>query len=136
MPITGCRRHHTQAILPARLQQIQPAGKHTMRVRLEEGAYNRVTYIDGLQQTNVDGTMTANVINVGGSTPQIGICIDSASCTPTIPATNTAAFNISIPYEFPSKPLLGLHFFQSMEQSTSTTAADFAQESLRLKTEY
>ncbi|HEY3778483.1 MAG TPA: hypothetical protein VGL35_10540, partial [Rhizomicrobium sp.] len=101
------------------------------------GDYNRVTFVDGLQQSSVEGNMIGHVVDLGTSSPQMGVCFNSATCTPTQPSITFSTTKLSIPYDISSPPQqAGKNYAQAMEQATNTSGADFGPESLRLKVEY
>lgn len=85
---------------------------------------NRITFVDGLQQSFISGTFFDQGAPTAGTTPvvQLGMNLDSTSATPNAIAVNNVVGSgpTSTAVEgFP--PQIGLHFIQAVENCTGTT---------------
>jgi len=96
------------------------------------GTYNRVTYLDGLGQSSVKGTVTTIAYNAtAGDGDFIGIDQDSTTNSPIVFASNQShsagsavgATSFAATESFP--PNQGLHYLQAMEWSPNGTTATF-----------
>jgi hypothetical protein len=97
------------------------------------GTYNRVTYLDGLGESDVEGRVTTIAYNATlGNGSFIGIAQDSTTNSPIVFASNQSAAagsavgaaSFAATENFP--PNMGLHYLQAMEWSPNGTASTFA----------
>lgn len=92
---------------------------------------NRITYVDGLQQSQVTTACTVGSQSSAGSVVagEVGVDLDSTTATPTLiaffqtAATTGSGGNIGNTNSF--APSLGLHFLQQMEFSSNTNVVQF-----------
>jgi hypothetical protein len=97
------------------------------------GEYNRVTYLDGLGQSSVEGSVTTIAYNAtAGNGAFIGVNQDSITNTPAVRAgaesaaagTGVGAISFASMENF--SPDMGLHYLQAMQWSPNGTTATFA----------
>jgi hypothetical protein len=100
---------------------------------MDNSTANRITWLDGLQQTFVKGHLQtlASVATISDAV-FIGMNLDSTSATPNVFGDNTAAtstlvnnYSSSIVVEESFPPQLGLHYLQAMEISADGVTATF-----------
>jgi hypothetical protein len=94
---------------------------------------NRITFVDGLQQSYFDYDMSLTAgITVNGGSPVIAANVDSTVATPirqaeaavtTITSTGEVDLLISVSDSF--TPLLGLHFLQAMQFSGGSISVNY-----------
>jgi hypothetical protein len=84
---------------------------------LDNNNNNRVTFIDGLGQSNIE---TSVEIFSSGGAGLIGMNLDSISATPDVASTIASFANASTLNEW--SPQIGLHYIQGMEASGSGTS--------------
>lgn len=103
------------------------------------GLCNRVTFVDGLQQSNINTVETQPLTGVSTSAqPSIGVVLDSTTATPVLAAAqqNNIA-TTSVAYSNWNAPLLGLHYAQAMENAVNITSVLYQGGlSLQLNWEY
>lgn len=99
---------------------------------MNASASNRITFVDGLQQSTIDASLQIPLgTAVAGNTAFIGVSLDSTSGTPNmlsynVSPTGSLANNyqfLNLSEEFP--PNLGVHFIQAVENSISGTTSSF-----------
>jgi hypothetical protein len=102
------------------------------------GLCNRISYVDGLQQSNINMIETQPIEPVAPSTaPKIGVVLDSTTGTPLSAAEQANVATGSVAYSNWSAPLLGFHFAQAMENAASTANPAYRTGlSLQLNWEY
>jgi hypothetical protein len=86
---------------------------------------NRITYLDGLEQSFVAARYQTDIIANSTNSGRIGVTIDSTSATPggSVSGPNTVGVAVpSIGQDF-YYPMLGLHYVQAMEYAVNTTGA-------------
>jgi uncharacterized protein DUF5907 len=88
---------------------------------------NRVSYVDGLAQSTVEGFLTVLITNATGSSGSIGMSLDSTSANPqvagTCAITNATSQSTSVEDRF--APALGLHFIQAQEAANTGSSITF-----------
>jgi hypothetical protein len=102
------------------------------------GLCNRVTFVDGLAQSNINTVETQPIQAMSSiAVPQIGVVLDSATATPLTPAEQANVGTGSVAYSNWAAPLLGLHYAQAMENAAITTSSVYRTGlSLQLNWEY
>lgn len=90
----------------------------------DNSASNRVSWIDGLQQSSVESIYQISAANFsGGGQLQVGVNFDSTSATPTgVWGQVSTSTNNNVVSFNNTPPLLGLHFAQAMEAASGATA--------------
>jgi hypothetical protein len=84
---------------------------------------NRVSFVDGLQQSPIRGAITDFCsISTTANSACLAMNLDSTSNTPNVVAKNNGAPIISVGCEELFSPQLGFHFVQAMERRDATTA--------------
>jgi len=80
---------------------------------------NRITFVDGLQQSPLDGTFQTTIDTISSYSHSIGINLDSTTAAPVVASTgnNTGGswFQITLNVADNFYPQLGLHYLQAME---------------------
>ena len=88
---------------------------------------NRVTFVDGLQQSPIDAVYTCGLSPTGSSSdqPTIGVNLDSTSATPFAVSENAGATLTSATVADSFPPQLGLHYVQAMEAALNAGTPTF-----------
>ena len=80
------------------------------------GTCNRVTFVDGLAQSNINLVETQQINPLATAPkPQIGAVLDSTTSGPMSPAEQGNVANGTVTYSNWFAPLLGLHYAQAMQ---------------------
>ena len=91
-------------------------------------AANRISWVDGLQQSNISCSYTLPVNPEAGTPAGTGVDLDSSTATPTSPAGSAAGITTFANYQTAMAyflPVIGVHFAQAVEISDGTHAAIF-----------
>lgn len=88
---------------------------------------NRISWIDGLQQTNLRASYEIQCSVISSNNIQIGINLNSTSAAPNIfgNTTNSNGTNIMLPISENFYPQLGFNFIQAMEISQNAVTITF-----------
>jgi hypothetical protein len=91
---------------------------------MDASTNNRITYVDGLGQSSVQGDLYAYVAPGSATFGVIGLNLDSTSAAPGATAQSPSGTTfVSIAIGETWAPMLGLHYVQAMEANSSTTAS-------------
>jgi hypothetical protein len=102
------------------------------------GLCNRITFVDGLQQSSINTVETQRLEAIVSSyDPKIGVLMDATSGAPLSPAAQANIAEGTAAFSNWWAPLLGLHYAQAMEDATNTSSAIYQSGlSLQLNWEY
>jgi hypothetical protein len=93
---------------------------------LDNNTANRITVLDGLQTNGMSASINGQITNITSAVPQIGIDIDSTSATPFCISTTAATAKGNASCQVTSYPLLGLHYFQPVQNAANSTAGIYS----------
>lgn len=87
---------------------------------------NRITFVDGLAQSFIDGFIEqAAGVDAGSTQAQVGLNLDSISATPAVFGITNSTAPVMFTVRQTFAPVLGLHYVQSMENCDTPGTATF-----------
>lgn len=124
LPVTALNRDSTSTWPTS---TVGSSAFETLNHGTSSGTLNRITYVDGLQQSTITGRVgVALKTNANGVEAQVGVNLDSTTAVPTgVWGTNASTNSITNYGNDNFLPQIGLHYVQAMQNLGSSGTATF-----------